>query len=284
MHSFITIKSNAQMEQVYSAICGKLLMQKSLNRGGAHAQREDTTSSNALELLHVILEFEIDKELAAWQVTVQPNLPWAEDHFNERISGEPVNPPPSEQWWPFAQAGNAVHKKNQVFSHTYPERFWPKRAASQGFVTDQAPPLSDRYGIRFPYGDLDDLVGVLIKNPASRQAYLPVWFPEDGGASLQGERVPCTLGYHFLQRADGKLDCTYFLRSCDVVRFLRDDVYMAGRLGQYVGFRTGMAPGNLTVHIANLHAFEGDRHFLASKGSNTYKIDQRSTYDFGALG
>jgi hypothetical protein len=31
---------------------------------------------------------------------IQPNLPWAEDHFQERISGMPLNPPPSQAWWP----------------------------------------------------------------------------------------------------------------------------------------------------------------------------------------
>ena len=52
---------------------------------------------------------------------IKPNLPWADDHFLERISGEPLNPPPSNEWWPFNQKKNEKFKIDQKFSHTYPE-------------------------------------------------------------------------------------------------------------------------------------------------------------------
>src|SRR5438105_2898212 len=58
---------------------------------------------------------------------VEPNLPWAENHFQERVSGEPLNPPPSHMDWPWARH-NPEHQTEEKFSHTYPERYWPKHA------------------------------------------------------------------------------------------------------------------------------------------------------------
>lgn len=198
------------------------------------------------------------------------HLPWAEDHFKERVSGEPLNPPPSNEWWPFAQKNNAAHKSEGSgvkFSHTYPERMWPKNA---GPLLE----LEPMEGIRFRYGDLNDVVSLLVKQPNTRQAYLPIWFPEDTGV-VHGARVPCTLGYHFLIR-NKEVQITYYMRSCDLVRHFQDDVYMAGRLLQwvvnevnYARYSDAMAngpdttaeylrPGNLIMHIANLHVFNGD--------------------------
>ncbi len=279
------IDSNAAMEEACAEIAQGLLRCDPVPRGAVHAQEN---SQGMLELNHMSLVWDVDTELTAWQETVKPNLPWAEDHFNERISGEPLNPPPSEAYWPFAQSGNAVHKKDDQFSHTYPERFWPKFANEGGTCADSRRVIATPIvGIRFEYGELSDVVKVLQENPMSRQAYLPVWFPEDLTASVLGERVPCTLGYHFLQTGPGLLDCVYFMRSCDFVRFFRDDVYMAGRLLHYVCAYTGLVPGNLVVHISNLHAFEADNFFLNQMlptENRTFPTDVRSTYNFDALG
>jgi Thymidylate synthase len=214
------------------------------------------------ELRHVRFELHsLPVTVERLQQVIKPNLPWAEDHFQERVSGEPLNPPPSEAWWPFAVQGNQEHKNGQQFSHTYPERFWPKRAgyaAGQFFRFDEK---VSRSGIRYRYGDLADVVAQLTKNPLTRQAYLPVWFPEDTGA-VAGQRVPCTLGYRFLLR-NGKCDVTYDIRSCDLLRHMPDDVYMACRLLQWV---VGKLQGNgidciassLIMNISSLHVFRGD--------------------------
>jgi hypothetical protein len=227
------------------------------------------------ELREAILQLRMPDTMNQAQREYSPNLPWAEDHFQERVGGKPLNPPPSNKWWPFAQAGHADHLKDGQFSHTYPERFWPKHAG-QGDPEmvwnpwDGANPEDyGNMGIRFPYGDLLDVVSRLIDNPLTRQAYLPVWFPEDTGAPT-GERVPCTLGYLFMIR-EGKLHVTYNIRACDFMRHFRDDVYMAVRLGQWVleHFMYGafladihegdITMGDLTMHISSFHIFEGDR-------------------------
>ena len=144
------------------------------------------------------------------------------------------------------------------FSHTYPERLWPKYAAGADVP---------RKGIRFEYGDLNDVVNQLSKSPNTRQAYLPLWFPEDTGA-VHGERVPCTLGYHFIIR-DGVLDISYFMRSTDLLRHFQDDVYLAVRLAQWVVDQLRddhphrpLRVGKLIFHTANLHIFDSDVDML----------------------
>lgn len=225
------------------------------------------------EILHVVFEVPMPEDRRGAEVQTGARLPWAEDHFQERVSGKPLNPAPSEAWWPFAskkEGTNVAHKsEGEAFSHTYPERMWPKRAnignsshlpGGSGILGHQA---LDHLGIRFAYGDLDDVVTQLSNSQFTRQAYLPIWFPEDTGA-VHGKRVPCTLGYHFIIR-DGRLDISYFMRSTDLLRHFQDDVYMAMRLAQWVVDElreerpnTPLRVGKLIFHTANLHIFEPD--------------------------
>lgn len=264
MASILTaITNNEQMERTYGSLAHDLLQSEPFDRGEVHAQKTTSPEMVTRELRHLMLVWEVPSERSAWRVMVRPNLPWAEDHFQERISGEPLNPPPSERYWPFAQRGNSAHKRNEKFSHTYPERFWPKFANEGGTMHDSERVAAvPHVGLRFEYGDMVDLISILQKNPRSRQAYLPVWFPEDLTAARRGERVPCTLGYHFLLHPNGSLNCSYFMRSCDLVRFFRDDVYMAGRLLQTIAGEIGANTGELVISIANLHAFVGDQIHL----------------------
>lgn len=206
------------------------------------------------------------------------NLPWAEDHFQERVSGEPLNPPPSNAWWPFAQANNAMHKDDEKFSHTYPERYWPKFANVGGITADRERQIFvPHVGVRYEYGDLGDVINLLSRSPYTRQAYLPVWFAEDTGSAF-GQRVPCTLGYQFIIR-DGaagprsRLHITYLMRSCDFMRHLADDIYMTIRLASWVRDRLqdddqegrfqNLSLGTLHFHAGSLHIFESDRHALS---------------------
>lgn len=206
------------------------------------------------EMRHRTFSMAIPRTIGTLQEIVVPNLPWAEDHFLERVSGEPLNPPPSEAWWPFRVKNNEAHKQDEKFSHTYPERIWPKYGGDLLLSTPNA-------GLRYYLGDLNDLVSLLAKNPLTRQAYLPIWFPEDTGA-VEGQRVPCTIGYHFLVR-NNLLDIVYYIRSCDLLRHFRDDVYMAARLAQWVCDElqsSGLAirTGQLVMYISSLHYFRGD--------------------------
>lgn len=193
------------------------------------------------------------------QEDVRPNQPWADEHFEERVSGLPYNPPPSHTKWPFAQKDNKQFIKDEKFDHTYPERFWPKQAGvhpDSGVV---------HRGIRFRYGDLEDVVALLVRDPLTRQAYLPIWFPEDTG-SVNEQRVPCTIGYHFIIR-NGFMHMVYTIRSCDVVRHFRDDIYLAIRLLCWVldrcnVYQEKVRVGTFTMHIVSLHCFYNERGLL----------------------
>jgi len=208
---------------------------------------------------------------------IQPDLPWADDHFLERVGRKPLNPPPSEGWWPHAPKGNDRFKNEfGIFSHTYPERYWPKLAGKK--LSGGAPivgnlnlglgSVSTNRGILFPYGDLDDLISMMVADPLTRQAYLPVWFPEDLGAPIT-ERKPCTLGYQFIMR-DNKLHIAYFIRSCDFIRHFRNDIYLTARLQHWVldelrakdKLWEGIVPGSFTMYITSLHIFVNDYNQL----------------------
>lgn len=205
-----------------------------------------------------------EENLEFWRQDITPNLPWADEHFDERVGGEPLNPGNSWRTWPWSNSADTFRTENGgQFAHTYMQRFWPKYAMGQP-KTDG--PIT---GIRFEYGDLNDLVSHLAEDPLSRQAYLPVWFPEDG--TCKGRR-PCTLGYHFLMRHD-YLHVTYYIRSCDVVRHWTDDCYLCVRLLLWMldelrkrdeRWQT-VKPGLFTMHIASFHCFVNDWRKLGGK-------------------
>lgn len=216
--------------------------------------------------------------LAHYQEAFRPNLPWADNHFTkERVSGEPINPGTTWREWPYARSADTHRREGEEdpqFDHSYAERYWPKKAGQSpdGRVGKASgiPPDFCHQGVRFAYGDLGDLVDLLLRDPLTRQAYLPVWFPEDLAAAVDSKRVPCTLGYHFIRRGD-RLHCIYPMRSCDFIRHFRDDVYLTVRLLLWIlsvlQFKDRpnwgtVTPGTFTMHITSLHMFESDRATL----------------------
>lgn len=216
------------------------------------------------EMANVLIEVDCPPTVEQLQQCVMPHLPWAEDHFQERVGRQPVNPPKSAEQWSRGVDKAVVDQHRTVnedgvmkYTHTYPERFWPKAAGPfKGMLFNS--------GIRYPYGDLDDLVNLMTRSPLTRQAFLPVWFPEDTGA-VHGGRVPCTIGYGFLTRG-GRTQISYFIRSVDFVRHFRDDVYLALRLLQWVCERIKTQPSFMVMHVTSLHIFEGDVPLLKRGG------------------
>lgn len=230
----------------------------------------DVPHTKTRELQNIVVEYRVPYSQPQLAAEVHPNLPWAEDHFLERVEGAPLNPGKQFVNWPWYRGGVEGHKASGQFSHTYMERYWPKEAGdpvlpylgAEGYIDSVRHP---QIGIRYAYGDLFDVVSLLAKHPGTRQAYLPVWFPEDTGA-VHGERVPCSIGYHFMWRGQ-VLFCNYYMRSCDFLRYLRDDIYLTCRLMQWVckelsNYKdigeNAPRPGELTMMIGSLHIFEGD--------------------------
>ena len=200
---------------------------------------------------------------------IHPNREWADEHFLERVGGIPRNPDPSHTRWPWWHGQDDATKEEGKFTHTYSERFWP----TQDGLSYERPPR----GIRYEFGDYHTLIQLLAREPYTRQAYLPIFFPEDTGAIHKG-RIPCTLGYYFLLR-DGKFHMWYTIRSCDAVRHFRDDVYLAVRLlGHTLNWlfehelRTegeqvwvDVEPGNFYFTAYSFHVHRGDLHHVTPK-------------------
>lgn len=217
------------------------------------------------------------EKLDVYRRQILPNLPWADDHFLERVGGEPLNP--GVQWanWPYASSADRF-RTDQIFTHTYMERYWPKYAGKTLSGKDRVPEEDwANRGYRYRYGDLSDVVEQLAREPLTRQAFLPVWFPEDTGV-LHGGRVPCSIGYHFMMR-NGFFHVGYWLRSCDFVRHFRDDIYLTVRLALWVLDRlrikatmeedaralelwTSVKPGMYTMWMTSLHMFKNDYRML----------------------
>jgi len=214
----------------------------------------------------------ITESLHEYKRSIRPNLPWADDHFEERVCGQPINPGIEWKNWPWGVNADKFRDKTGLYDHNYQERYWPKFAGAtlnETFVAkdyesfaNQVPP---HHGIRFAYGDLNDVVTELAKDPTTRQAILPVFFPEDTGYQ-PGRRKPCSLHYHFMLNGNG-LDIQYVLRSCDLIRHFRDDIYLTVRLLLWMlkqlrqaepTYWNGKVPGLFVMHIANLHCFAND--------------------------
>jgi len=241
-----------------------------------------------LELLNLGIDAQMPGDMDQAQNLLSPNLPWAEDHFQERVSRVPSNPGEQYKNWPWwspekeqvtvagivgdiypEASGRSDIPEPFKFTHTYQERFWPKHSQAD-WESRETQVWEHMKGIRYEYGDLDDVVNLLREHPFTRQATFPIFFPEDTGA-VHGGRIPCTLHYHFLRRGD-HLHLWYPLRSCDAIRHFRDDVYMAVRLCQWVINELtwvkpdeswqDVKPGFLHFTAYSFHVHKGDLHLL----------------------
>lgn len=213
------------------------------------------------------------------QYDLKPNLPWADDHFNERVCGYPINPGKEWKKWPWGNSAEKFLDERGKFNHNYMERYWPKHAGfcanptntSEEFESLGAEHYPANRGILYEYGDLNEVVSLLADDPLTRQAYLPVWFPEDTGGG--SKRAPCTIGYHFIMR-DGKLDINYHIRSCDFLRHFRDDVYLTSLLLLWILEKCkkinpeiwqDIKPGKFVMQIGSLHIFVNDYYTMFKK-------------------
>jgi len=220
------------------------------------------------------------EDLQHYRDDIKPNLPWADDHFEERVCGAPINPGVEWANWPWGSSADGHRDENGMFNHNYMERYWPKHARSKCLPSKDADDwqrkngyTAERHtnrGIRNEYGDLDDLVRSLAANPLSRQEWFPIFHPEDVG-EVVGGRKPCSLGYQFWVR-NNQLHCYYPLRSCDFMHHMQDDIYLTIRLMLWVLDQCryfseypdvtnpwdDITPGTLTMHCTSLHVFAND--------------------------
>lgn len=239
-------------------------------KAGKWQATTDYEDEEMMVLRNITLTVPPFKNAADLRDATNADQPWSEMHFLERINGIPSNPGETYKIWPYANFDKDHRFKGDKFSHTYQERFWPKNAGEFKTIRQvQRDPAkysgySTNKGLRFELGDLVDVIDNLISNNLTRQAYLPIWFPEDTWAANNNQRVPCTLGYYFWIE-EGKLYMNYTIRSCDLFRHFRNDIYLTQRLLQHVAKKTNTEVGYLTMIIYNLHLFKNDKYAFDKK-------------------
>jgi hypothetical protein len=198
-----------------------------------------------IEVCNLFLTMNMIEDPSNLAELVGADLPWAEDHFQERIAGS-SNPGEQYKNWPYWKVDDKfMLPESGEFSHTYQERFWPNFT-----------------GNRYDAGTWEDVKDRLADDTSTRQAFLAIWNPED--QSNNGVRVPCTIGYWFKVR-DGFLDVTYLIRSCDARRHLRNDIYMTQRLAHEMLDHLRkegrcLDLGSLSMWIGSLHCFHSDMY------------------------
>lgn len=237
-----------------------------------------------LEITHLNFSVPMEGTIKDFQESILPELPWADLHFEERVCGFPINPGEQFKHWSWNKGKGAESFLDfrGKFNHNYMERYWPKFAKVVKEPTANASEYRQRYkdyfqsdfnarkplgGILYTYGDLSDVIDLMVDDPLTRQAYLPVWFPEDTGGG--NKRAPCTIGYHFMMR-DDRLSINYHLRSCDAVKHFRNDIYLTVRLAEWLlGQLKSKQPawdpvklGDLYMQIGSFHSFKPDWELL----------------------
>jgi thymidylate synthase len=253
------------METAIDTIIKDLVTNGTVEKAGTWQATDDYKDFNMLVKRNQYYIFSVPNTIHEMARKTRSDRDWANEHFEERVSGLPTNPGESYKNWPYNtfKSLDDPYMDGKQFSHTYQERFWPKFAGD----TAEDPREGQEQGIRYPLGDLGNLINQLKENNLTRQAYLPIFFPEDTGA-VHKERVPCTLGYLF-NIYNNKLHCTYYIRSCDAFRHFRNDVYLAMRLMDHIRDHIDITIqlGDLHMHIAHFHIFENDQYALNKKES-----------------
>lgn len=162
------------------------------------------------------------------------HVDWVEQEWLDRLQGT-LNPGHAwklrkDVWEEFLESTRKAEKMPRRFAYTYSERMG-------GY-------------------HITKIIEELKRHPHSRQLYLPVWKWTD--EERRGERrVPCSLGYHFMYRAE-RLHITYSMRSCDFITHYPNDVCLASMLLHHVAEKAGMPVGSLTHFVNSLHVYARD--------------------------
>lgn len=261
------MESKYNMAEVVSirqgmAGCFKHLIDNGKAYKSAKWQAIDSPDS-LFEVTDIHFKVQMPETIEKLEQETKADLPWVENHFKERVRGIPANPGYEYQNWPYYKPekhNNSFRAEGEgYFSHTYMERFWPNRE------------LIGTGAMGYRFGDFQDVLDRLARDPQTRQAYLAIWHPNDQ-ANLEKEvRLPCTIGYQFLIR-EGKLSIIYTIRSCDILRHFKNDVYMTIRLAQYVrdylvekGVFTELSMGTMGMSIGSLHCFNIEKPLLEQR-------------------
>ena len=167
-----------------------------------------------------------------WLKQLSPTQPWADIEWRERLNGilaRPMNPGEAYKLRP--NIWNEFIGDDGLFDYTYSERLCTENQVL-------------------------NIVRGLQSDSYSRQAFIPIWESSDSHL-LGSNRVPCSLGYHFMFRDDA-LHMTYFMRSCDFFTHFQNDIYLALCLQKFIADQIGRRVGRFTQFMASLHVYEKD--------------------------
>jgi hypothetical protein len=142
---------------------------------------KDVPQTKTRELRGTVFEMPIPESQQWLADEVQPNLPFAEAQFQDRVSGQPLNPPPSHKLWPWARH-NATHQNR--LEPEVDERDWAYLAAlidGEGSFSAHKHPDGRGDRIRVSIGQKD---GEFLRAIAAR-------FPELGSVKTRGTPSKC---------------------------------------------------------------------------------------------
>ncbi len=163
-----------------------------------------------------------------------------------------------------------------TFMQMHGVHIWDKFADSGGAVLTA-------YGYRwlkqFSFDQIEEVIKKLNKDPSTRQAYVQTWSADPEGRYYKepGSNAPCQIGFHF-NIIEGRLDCTVFARSSDVLIGLPYDLMVMAMVMKHVQAKLLSPPvlGQLHFVLSNAHIYK--RHVEAARESVTHNWTVKPPY------
>ena len=168
---------------------------------------------------------------------LESTQPWADEEFEERLSGMGGNPRNPGHAWKLRREvwEEFLELKTGKFAYTYSERL---------ALFDQ----------------VSQVIARIVDDPDSRQLFISIWNQEDATKLGGLSRVPCSIGYQ-LQCRKHQLNLTYLQRSADFVTHFVNDIYLAVKLQELIAKELEckgitIPVGTFTHWIGSLHIFK----------------------------
>ena len=153
-------------------------------------------------------------------------------------------------------------------------KFWQK-------ISDDGETNRSAYGDivfnRYGFDQMEQVVGILKKDPASRRALINFNVPNVARMGTKDEI--CTIALVFELR-DGKLDCTGIMRSNDIWLGTPYDTVFFTSLQRHIADRLGVGYGKYTHYAVSLHAYERDIAGVREVWSQGGRLDDGLVFDF----
>jgi thymidylate synthase len=176
-------------------------------------------------------------------------MDWADHEFDERVSGNILNPGKA---WELNKAMWEQFLVHNKFDYTYAERINSIIEYNHRVLTN-----------------LQAIIQLLKEDGDTRKAVLSIYNSSKDANHYNGDaRIPCSMYYDFLIRENGKgekqLNICYHQRSSDFCMHFGDDVYLAWRLMEYIAKELDVKPGYLYHTIDSLHVYKKDWELLSN--------------------